>query len=301
MKYKFFTCDVFAERRFGGNPLAVLTDAVGLSDEAMQRIAREFNYSETTFILPAERGHDRRARIFTPNTEMDFAGHPNIGAAFVLARTGAFGAIDTETHVAFEEKAGVVEISIRRAVQDSFWCELRAPQALSIGASANVKTVARAVSLDPSDIALAVHPPQYASVGATFLLVELSSRAALERAKPNLPGFETLAATGAAPMIHLYCRDPDGFDLRARMFAPLHGVPEDPATGSANCALAGLLAQIDPAREGERRWRISQGEEMGRPSILQARAEKRDGKVVATWIGGSSVAVAEGEIEADFG
>jgi len=141
------------------------------------------------------------------------------------------------------------------------------------------------------------HLPQVASVGLPFLLAELKDRAALERARLGLDGARALAAQGVPPDVHLYVRSADGFDIRARMFAPLDGVAEDPATGSANCALAGLLAQHEPAADGNFRWRIAQGFEMGRPSVLEARAEKREGIVVATRIGGACVLVSEGLIE----
>ena len=137
-----------------------------------------------------------------------------------------------------------------------------------------------------------------ASVGLPFVLAELRDRSALQRARPDLAGFEGLVAAGVDPPdVHLYVRTSDGFDLRARMFSPLDGIPEDPATGSANCALVGLLSHLDPAASGSFRWRIAQGVEMGRPSVLEARAEKRDGAVVTVRIGGECVPVGEGLIE----
>ncbi len=136
-------------------------------------------------------------------------------------------------------------------------------------------------------------------MGLPFLMAELTNRAALERARVHLDGFDALAAAGVPPDVHLYTHSEDAFDMRTRMFAPLDGIPEDPATGSANCALAGLLAHCDEAADGSFRWRIAQGVEMGRPSVLEARAEKKAGAVVATWIGGTSVLVGEGSIEVD--
>jgi trans-2,3-dihydro-3-hydroxyanthranilate isomerase len=159
--------------------------------------------------------------------------------------------------------------------------------------------VASAISLDPDAIATAVHAPLVASVGLGFVFAELVDREALARARIHIGGFEALAAAGGPPDIHLYARSCDDFDLRARMFAPLDGVPDDPATGSAGCALAGLLAYLDPARSGSFRWRIAQGVEMGRPSVLEARAETREGSVVGTWVGGASVLVGDGFLEVD--
>ena len=141
MSYRFYTCDVFTDTRFGGNPLAVLPDAVGLSEAQMQQIAREFNYSESTFVFPAESGHTRRVRIFTPTEELPFAGHPNIGTAFVLAVTGE---IEDQTTITFEEAAGVVEVTLRRQ-DERIVCELSAPEMLSFGKNVSAETFAAAV------------------------------------------------------------------------------------------------------------------------------------------------------------
>jgi len=301
MRYRYFICDVFTDTRFGGNQLAVLPQAEGLSDRQMQQIAREFNFSESTFVFPAEAGHTRKVRIFTPSTEVPFAGHPNVGTAFALATAGEFGPIeeiDDAITVTFEEKAGLVPVSIHRR-EGRIWCELSAPQRLSLGKTVSAEIVAMAVSIGPQDVVTRTHPPQVASVGLPFLLAELRDRATLERARTNMNGIDAIAAEGVTPDVHLYTRSGDEFDIRARMFAPLDGVPEDPATGSANCALAALLAHHQGERDGSFRWRIAQGVEMGRPSILEARAEKRDGEVVGAWIGGASVLVSEGHIEVD--
>lgn len=298
MGYRYFICDVFTDTRFGGNQLAVLPEAQGLSDKQMQQIAREFNFSESAFVLPPEQGQARRVRIFTPTMEVPFAGHPNVGTAFVLATIGAFGPIETAITVTFEEKAGLVPITICRR-REALWCELSAPERLSLGKTVSVESLASAVSLAASDVVTITHPPQVASVGLPFLIAELKDRAALARARINAPGFDAIAARGITPDVHLYTRSADEFDIRTRMFAPLDGIPEDPATGSANCALAGLLSHCSDATDGVGAWHIAQGVEMGRPSVLEARAEKRDGVVVATWIGGASVLVSEGVIEVD--
>ncbi|MEE4275365.1 MAG: PhzF family phenazine biosynthesis protein [Thermoleophilia bacterium] len=298
MRYRFFTCDVFTDTRFGGNQLAVHPEAEGLTAEQMQRIAREFNFSETTFVLPAEQGHDRRVRIFTPTQEVPFAGHPNIGTAFVLATTGALGALDAPRTVTFEEDAGLVEVVMEKREGERVWCELKAPQRLSLGATAPPDAVAAAVGLCGEDIVTVEHEPIVASVGLPFVIAELRDCDALERAKPSLAGAEALLAAGAeVPDVHVYVRSRDEFDLRARMFSPLDGIPEDPATGSANCTLAALLSHLDAAQDGGFTYRIAQGVEMGRPSVLEARTEKRDGEVTGVWIGGESVMVSEGSIE----
>ena len=299
MDYRYYICDVFTGTRFGGNQLAVVPEARGLSAEQMQQIAREFNFSESTFVLPAEAGHTRRVRIFTPTTELPFAGHPNVGTAFALAAAGEFGPLDEPITVTFEEKAGVVPIAIQRRDGTGIWCELAAPGRLSLGKTISPASLAAAVSLTADDLVTTTHPPQVASVGLPFLFAELRDRAALERARPDMGGIDALAAQGVAPDVHLYIHSADDFDLRARMFAPLDGVPEDPATGSANCALAALLSHYDAAASGAFRWRIAQGVEMGRPSVLEARTEKRDGVVVKARIGGLSVLVSEGIIHLD--
>ncbi len=296
MEYRYYICDVFTETRFGGNQLAVLPEADGLSDQQMQQVAREFNFSESAFVLPPERGHARRVRIFTPTTEVPFAGHPNIGTAFVLATMGAFGPTDGSITMTFEEKAGLVPITIRQR-EGRLWCELSAPERLSLGKTVSAESLASAVSLATSDVITATHQPQVASVGLPFLLAELKDRSALMRARVNPQGFEALAAQGVTPDVHLYTKSADEFDIRARMFAPFDGVPEDPATGSANCALAGLLRHYGDTTDGTASWRIAQGVEMGRPSVLEACAEKRGGIVVTTRVGGASVLVSEGVID----
>ncbi len=299
MRYRYSICDVFTQSRFGGNPLAVLPEAEGLSDRQMQQIAREFNFSETAFVLPAKSAHTKRVRIFTPAAELPFAGHPNIGTAFVLASAGEFGEIEDSLAVSFEEQAGPVAIQIHKREGARIWCELTAPESLSLGKAVSIERVASAVSLSERDIVTTTHGPRVASVGLPFLMVELTNRSALERARVHWAGFEAIAAEGVHPDIHLYVRSADEFQIRARMFAPSDGVPEDPATGSANCALAGLLAHSIEQADGHFRFRIAQGVEMGRPSVLDARAEKRDGVVVATCIGGYCVSVAEGILEVD--
>ena len=299
MRYRYYICDVFTEARFGGNQLAVLPEAAGLADRQMQQIAREFNFSETTFVFPAEVGNTRKVRIFTPTAEIPFAGHPNVGTAFALATAGEFGEIKTSITVTFEEKAGLVPISIERQEGNSFWCELSAPVRLILGKTISAELLAPAISLAAEDIVTRTHLPQAASVGLPFLMVEVKDRATLARARANIEKILALVDEGAPTGIHLYTHSADEFDIRARMFAPLDGVPEDPATGSANCALAGLLSHYNEAAEGIFHWRIAQGVEMGRPSVLEARAEKRERIVTATWVGGGSVLVSEGVIEVD--
>jgi trans-2,3-dihydro-3-hydroxyanthranilate isomerase len=299
VRYRYYTCDVFTERRFGGNPLAVLPEAAGLSGEQMQRIAREFGYSETTFVLPPDDpAHARRVRIFTPGAEIPFAGHPNIGTAFVLAATGALPARGATARVVFEEGAGPVPVEVRYEHGQPVYCELTAPRALTLGATSAVEAVAASLGLSADAVVTRTHPPRVASVGLPFLVVELRDRAALGAVRIRHDEHAALMGSCGGEGVHLYTRDGGAdVDLRARMYAPLHGVVEDPATGSANLALAALLAACAPEADGRFAWRIAQGVEMGRPSRLEASAIKRGGEVVTVQIGGRSVLVCEGWIE----
>ena len=182
MKYHYFICDVFTEQRFGGNQLAVLPDAETLSEWQMQQIAREFNFSETAFVLPAETGHTRKVRIFTPTTEIPFAGHPNIGTAFVLAETGALGK-EIPGAVLFEEEAGLVSIEIQANLGAPTSFELKAPQVLTLQAFPAIGSVAKALSLRENEIVLTTHSPTVASVGLPFLFVEVADLSVLAQVR----------------------------------------------------------------------------------------------------------------------
>ena len=236
-------------------------------------------------------------RIFTPAQEVPFAGHPNVGTAFVLASIGELGELGEAAEIVFEEKAGLVPISIQKSDTGDIRCELRAPAKLSLGDILSVETTARALSLPVDDIVTDTHLPRLASVGLDFLMVEVRDRSALQQARANLEVFDSIADRGINPYVHVYLRSDDEFDIRSRMFAPIDGILEDPATGSANCALAALITHFDNAESGDFSWRIAQGVEMGRPSLMEARAKKANGQVTDTWIGGTCVMVAEGMLE----
>ena len=296
MKYHYFICDVFTEQRFGGNQLAVLPDAETLSEWQMQQIAREFNFSETAFVLPAETGHTRKVRIFTPTTEIPFAGHPNIGTAFVLAETGALGK-EIPGAVLFEEEAGLVSIEIQANLGAPTSFELKAPQVLTLQAFPAIGSVAKALSLRENEIVLTTHSPTVASVGLPFLFVEVADLSVLAQVRIDMTGFDRLLVEGAVPYVHVYPPRSGGTDIQARVFAPLDGVAEDPATGSANCALAALLSHCRSERDGEFSWSVFQGVELGRLSVLRIRARKENGCVVASWVGGTCVMVSEGWID----
>lgn len=300
MKLEFTTVDVFTDRQFGGNPLAVVTNAQGLSTERMQAIAAEFNLAETTFVLPPkDPRHTAEVRIFTPKAEMPFAGHPNVGTAFVLSRAGtSYGKPVTGDRLVFEEKAGLVTMDIRRDGGAVVATRLAAPVPLSFGEEIAPEIVQRACSLDAAALKLDVHRPIVGSCGAPLLFVELASREALRSAAPRPEVFARELPRDRIVGIHLYVQAPDGvIDVQTRMFAPEHGIPEDPATGAANVALIGLLTHHRPETDLNFARTIGQGFDMGRPSVLEASAEKKGGQVVATYIGGRCVPMMSGTID----
>ena len=305
MQRRYITVDVFTDRPFGGNPLAVVLDPKGLTTAQMQSIATEFNYSETTFVLPArEAGQDAEVRIFTVRAEIPFAGHPNVGTAFVLATQAAV----PPRQLKFLEKAGLVPVEILQERGIVIGAELTAPQPLKRLSQLSAEQAAACLSLAASDIRSDRHAPQIISVGLPFLAVELASRDALRRAKPNAEAFAQTFPLDGSDAIYLYTRDVAAnerpCDLQARMFHPgSSGLSEDPATGSATVAAAALLADIDPAREGELRLTIGQGFEMGRPSLLLTRVIKQAGKIASAHVGGRCVEMMQGTlwVEGDAG
>jgi len=288
MGLHYFTTDVFTETLFGGNPLAVVLDAAGLSTAQMQAIAREFNYSETTFVLPPDDpAHTAKVRIFTPGSELPFAGHPNVGTAFILARHRP----DLPETLLFEEKAGLVPVALMRDGGTVVGAELTAPQPLSLKSEADPARVAACLGLSPEEVLSAAHRPVVASVGVPFLIAEIASRDALRRARIVASAFAELMPLDGTGGIYFYTRDAGGeeCDIQARMFSPLDGIGEDPATGSATATTAALLARI--AGADELALRIHQGVDMGRPSRLLARVAQ--GK---THVGGRCVPVMEGTL-----
>jgi trans-2,3-dihydro-3-hydroxyanthranilate isomerase len=300
MKVPFQTVDVFTDRQFGGNPVAVIPDARGLSGAQMQAIANEFNLAETTFVLlPADPVNTARVRIFTPRAEMPFAGHPNVGTAFVLAHQDTVcGVRFDRRNMIFEEIAGLVRVRIDVVDDLIKGAALAAPQQFHVVRNFDVAIVAHACSLDPSDIEVRRHPPCLASCGAPFVIAEVRDRTALRRAQQRMDVFLSHLPRDEVTGIHLYVEDrKEGADFQSRMFAPLHGVYEDPATGSANVALIGLLAHLRPESSLRLEAAIGQGVDLGRPSLLRAVAEKVDCTVTATFIGGDCEPVMSGWID----
>jgi len=295
MKRQFQTVDVFTDRKFGGNPLAVFPDAQGLSSEQMQAIAAEFNYAETTFVLPPKDAkHTAHVRIFTPKAEMPFAGHPNVGTAFVLARLGKAKG----ERMVFEEKAGLVAMDITYDGASVVATRLAAPQPFALGETITPEIIAQACGLSTDQIETGAHRPLVASTGNNFVFAEVKSRGVLKAASCNAEIFARHLPMARAVGIHLYMPAQEhGVEIQSRMFTPLFGVPEDPATGSANVTLIGLLAHLDKRADLTLSKTIGQGFDMGRPSVLEAMAEKKAGRVTATYIGGRCVPMLSGEID----
>jgi trans-2,3-dihydro-3-hydroxyanthranilate isomerase len=287
-RYSFVTVDVFTDKRFGGNPLAVFPDAQGLGDADMQSLAAEFNLSETTFVLPpSDKTNTARVRIFNRRHEMPFAGHPNVGTGWVLARQGRA----RNGMLRFEELAGLVEIEAGDDV-----VTIAAPQPLSLGPEMPAELVAGCVGIAASDVIIKAHRPVSASVGNSFVIAEVTVEA-LTRATPDIGAFreaqKTYTAMGPNRLpIYLYAHD--GNRIRTRMFSPLSGTIEDPATGSAATPLAALLLSL--TKETERKFDIVQGVAMGRPSRLLCSAHRAADGIRAK-VGGGCVPVLEGTVE----
>ncbi len=290
--YPFVTLDVFTDRRFGGNQLAVFPDARGLSDGEMQSLATEFNLSETTFVLPPEDpANTARVRIFNRTAEMPFAGHPNVGTAHVLADRARDGLLR------FEQLAGLVEIRVERDPAGAVLSTtVAAPQPLRIGEALPLGPIAACAGIAPEGILTARHAPTIASDGGNpRVLLEVTPEA-LAAAAPDHAAFrrivETLPALGGRLTLYLYRRD--GERLRARMFSPLAGTPEDAATGSAATLLTGFLLSLSGAEHHA--IDIIQGVEMGRPSLLRTTARRTPAGIRAT-VGGGCVPVLRGEAQ----
>jgi trans-2,3-dihydro-3-hydroxyanthranilate isomerase len=299
----YLTLDVFTDRPFAGNPLAVVPDARGLTTAQMQAIAAEFNYSESTFVLPPEdSAHTATVRIFNRTSELPFAGHPNVGTAFALALLADREGRPLPSPLVFEERAGLVPVELARDADGRVAsATLTAPQPLTLGDKVAPDVVAACAGVAPSAVITERHEPIHASVGLQFVITEVTPDA-LGRATPDVRAFAAAAAryptSGRFPLF-LYAHaagGPGAPDPRARMFAPLSGTVEDPATGSANSALVALLATLAPQPNLTLQLDVLQGAEMGRPSLLALSAEKHAGAVIRVRAGGRCALVMEGEL-----
>ncbi len=298
MSLSFETVDVFTDTRYGGNPLAVVFGAEGLPTERLQQIAREFNYSETTFVLPPQDpANTAQVRIFSTKREMPFAGHPNVGTAAVVGWRGTLFGRPLGDTVRFEEIAGIVPVALTCEDGTVTATTLTAPEPFSRHQEVAADQVAACLGLEPAAVVTTRHAPVVGSVGLPFILAELSDAEAIRRAQPVAARFADQPEVAANGAILCYARvAEEGLDIRARMFAPIRNVAEDPATGSACGALMGLLGTLEPG-SGTLKQRIAQGVEMGRPSLIQGAVDHTGGTSTAVRIGGRSVPVMRGSIE----
>lgn len=279
---RYTVYDVFTDTPFGGNPLAVIDDASSIDEGELQRIAREFNFSETTFVFPpSDPAHTARVRIFTPTSELRFAGHPTVGTAVALHALGRGG----EEMVL---ELGVGPISVRVADGHARFVT-RVP--LEQRPGPDVAQIAAAIGQDLEVVRIDRHAPVIAGLGTDFVIAELTGAEALESATPVIDRFRAFDDAAGVASLLIYIRD--GQSIRARMFAPTHGIPEDPATGSAAAALAAMLGALDGRSQS---FDITQGVEMGRPSLIEAEVTVDNGRPVAVAIGGRAVKVMEGRL-----
>ncbi|MEM9771120.1 MAG: PhzF family phenazine biosynthesis protein [Cyanobacteria bacterium P01_D01_bin.73] len=316
--YPFYTADVFSDRPFGGNPLAVFPVADSITDDQMLRIAQEFNLSETVFVqLPRTPRADRRLRIFTPTGEIPFAGHPTIGAAAVLTLIGEVPATSNEAMIYLEETVGFIPVKIRVTPNQPVYAELMVSQAPSFEpAPAPLEKLAAAASLTESDfLDPQQFPPLVGSCGLPFLILPVKDFEVLGRSQLSQSIWQE--HLGNTPGAHLYLiapqnpEDPKTSDQwRVRMYAPALGIREDPATGSAATVLGGYLAQYGasstsistanpnksvPLKDGEYHWQIEQGIEMDRPSSLSVHTTVENQSITAIRVGGHSTLMSKGQ------
>ena len=299
MTRRFQTLDVFTETALAGNPLAVVLDAEGLDDARMQAIAAEFNLSETVFVFePRSAINSARVRIFTPKRELPFAGHPTVGAAALIAHRNAGDLLAAQDlRIVLEEPIGdVVCVARRRKGQTlAAYFELpKLPERLRPAPPSAVE-IAAGLGLEPADIGFDRHRPSLLSAGAPFLFVPVRSLDAIGRAAPGVMPW----ATKEGPATFVYTRDTEreGSAYHARVFAGAWGVGEDPATGSAAAAFAGVVQDFDRPRDGEHMLIIEQGFEMGRPSLIALGLVIEAGALAAATIGGSVVLIANGSLD----
>jgi trans-2,3-dihydro-3-hydroxyanthranilate isomerase len=294
-QFQYVTLDVFTDSPFGGNQLAVFPDASGIPEAALIALTREFNFSETTFCYPpADKANTARVRIFTPGSEIPFAGHPTVGTAIVLGSRMGTG----ERKLVLEEGVGPIPVTVRSDGK-SHYAQFAVAKLPETGAPvATRNTLAEILSLTADDILGGTSAPQAVSCGLPFVMVGVKSLKALAQARLRYDRWEE--TMGKAPARDLFVFTPDAdsgpANYRARCFVPGQGVPEDPATGSANAAFAGFLAARSTERDGTLKWSVRQGVEMGRPSTIEIEADKRDGAIVAVRVAGSAVFMMSGSV-----
>lgn len=294
MKRRFVTLDVFTTRRHAGNPLAVVLQSEGLDTEAMQAIAREFNLSETVFVLPPEKpGHRASIRIFTPGGELPFAGHPTVGTAVWLALSDEAEGRSADMLV-LEEKVGPVSCAVEVKGSHAGHAVFTLPRLPErVGEAAEAELLAAALGLQPGDIGFGAHQPAVYSAGVPFLCVPVATREAMGRARPEAAHWQAAIGAGGAFLYSAETAEA-GNAFHARMFWPGTGIGEDPATGGAVAAFAGAVMAYDKPDDGDHRLVVEQGYEMGRPSQIALELSVRNGALVSARIGGSAIVVSEG-------
>jgi trans-2,3-dihydro-3-hydroxyanthranilate isomerase len=299
VKHRYYTLDVFTDRAFTGNQLAVFPDASRIPAELMQSIAREFNYSETVFVLPPENpAHARRLRIFTPGAELPFAGHPTIGTSHLLAATGAVPVSEGDNAFILEEGVGAIRIRVQvreGQVQFAQLAAARVPERLE--GTVDGHAIAAALSLSADDVLDDGVGPAVFSCGVPFLFARLRDAGAVGRAKLDQSAWDRGLARRGINEVFFFSDRGASSELRARMFAPGFGIPEDPATGGAVAALAGYLVEQHKPAPGVAKWAVEQGVEMGRPSMLYLEADLTAEGITSVRVGGQSVIVMEGLME----
>jgi trans-2,3-dihydro-3-hydroxyanthranilate isomerase len=301
MRLPYHILDVFTNRRFEGNPLAVVLEADGVDPARMQTIAREFNLAETVFVSkPQNKAHSARVRIFTPAIEMPFAGHPTVGTAALLAQLKSpVPSGDGDALIVLEEGIGPVRVGVRLRSGGAPFAEFDAPKLpQESGALPPVDRLAAALGLIPAEIGFENHRPTRFAAGNTFAFVPTASLEVMAKARVSSQHWGAAFQGGIGAF--LYCRQTvhTASSFHARMFAPEHGIPEDPATGSAAVGFAGVIHRFDALPDGPHKRTIEQGFEMGRPSLIELSLQIEGGKLDAVRIGGHAVRVAEGMIEA---
>ncbi len=300
MSRRYVVLDVFTDRALEGNPLAVVLDADGLDTTTMQRIAREFNLSETVFVQSAEiPAHSAAVRIFTPGTELPFAGHPTVGTAVLLAEE-RFGAVERELDamVTLEEKIGVIRAGVRLVPGAASYAEFDLPRLpRPVGGDMPTRgAIADALGLDAADIGFENHVPCTWQAGLPFAFVPVAGVDAIRRVRFDRAAWMAGAGAAAALPVYVYCRETMFHDstFHARMFDVGFGIGEDPATGSAAAAFAGAVHRFDALTEGTHHVRIEQGFEMGRPSLIDLTIGIAGGEIAHARIGGRATRIAEG-------
>ena len=308
MERRYSILNVFTAERQGGNPLAVVIDAEGL----MQATAQKFNLSETVFVLPAKgQAHTAAIRVFTPELELPFAGHPTIGTAVLLARHRIWRQTGEECDalVVLEAEAGVLRVGVKPGTDGAAFAQFDAPFVpQEAGEATPQDRIAAALSLAPHEIGFENHRPSRFTAGVTFTFVPIDGLDAIARAQVAEQYWEQAFGTDRYTAAYLYCRDTVRHKsaFHARVFAPLLGTPEDPATGSAAVALAGVIHRFDEPLEGSdlgggrvlghRPLRL--GQQMGQPCELHLEFEVENRQIRVVRIGGEAVVVEEGSLEA---